>query len=230
MVCRRIRSAIVAGVLAAGGALAGPAFAQAQGVTQSAPTATAEERAATERALLADPRIAGIVGPGQPRVVIGGAEINKQEAEAFLEGGRSTPPSRDIYAMVINPRTNQAARIVYSVAENRVLAVERAMPSSIPLTHDDVEQALGLAKANPEFRQAVGVTLDEFKVLDPGSENTVPYAVQALPLRSSNRSDPCAIDRCLDLIFRTPKGYLPLRVHVDLTRRNAVLLRGGRHP
>jgi hypothetical protein len=49
-------------------------------------------------------------------------------------------------------------------------------------------------------------------------------------LRSSNRSDPCAIDRCLDLIFRTPKGYLPLRVHVDLTRRNAVLLRGGRHP
>jgi hypothetical protein len=78
----------------------------------------------------------------------------------------------------------------------------------------------------------VGGRLDQFTILESGSDARVPFAAQALPLRSTNPRDPCSTDRCLDLIFRTEEGYLSVRAHVDLTKRTATIENkqdGGQH-
>jgi hypothetical protein len=189
---------------------------------------TAEDQAAVERAALSDPRIRAILGAGQPRLVTAEVEADKSEAENFLAGRSVTPPTRRVVVVVSNTQTNKAARALVSLPQNQILAVESVRPADIPLVRDDAEQALALAKANPDLRRAIGDTLDRYAILEPGSEERVPYAAQVLPVASTNRNDPCSTNRCLDLIFRTENGYLPLRAHVDLTRRTVALLGGGR--
>ena len=110
--------------------------------------------------------------------------------------------------------------------------IPAALPSAAPPRLENQSRyekvGLALAKANPELRRAVGETLDRFAILEPGSEERVPFAAQVLPVVSTNRNDPCSTDRCVDLIFRTENGYLPLRAHVDLTRRAVAVHGGGR--
>jgi hypothetical protein len=189
---------------------------------------TAEEQAGAERAVLSYSRIQTLLGTGQPRVVTTEVEPDKGEAENFLAGRSATPPTRRVVVVMSNPQTGKAVRALVAVPQNQVLAVESIRPADIPLVRDDAEQALALAKANPELRQAVGETLDRYAILQPGSEERVPFAAQVLPVVSTNRSDPCSTNRCVDLIFRTENGYLPLRAHVDLTRRTVAVHGGGR--
>ena len=63
---------------------------------------------------------------------------------------------------------------------------------------------------------------------EPDSEERVPFAAQVLPLVSTNQNDPCGSNRCVNLIFRTENGYLPVRAHIDLTRRTVAIQGGGR--
>ena len=114
-----------------------------------------------------------------------------------------------------------------SLPSYRILAVQRLSPRDVPFVREDADQALALAKADPKVRRAVGDTLERFEILNSGEEREVPFAAQALPLRSTSPKDPCSKDRCLDLLFRTPRGYLPLRVGVDLTTRTVTLERKG---
>ncbi len=43
------------------------------------------------------------------------------------------------------------------------------------------------------------------------------------PLRSVDPNDACSRNRCLDLIFRTETGYLPVRADVDLTAQTVAV-------
>jgi hypothetical protein len=124
-------------------------------------------------------------------------------------------------------RTNKVARALVSVPDNRVLEVEGVALTDMPLTRDDANEALALAKASPELRREIGDTLEQYTLLDPGSDARVPFAAGVLPLRSSDPNDRCSVDRCLDLSFRTETAYLPLRAHVDLTSRTVSVERGG---
>jgi hypothetical protein len=113
-----------------------------------------------------------------------------------------------------------------SLPESRVLAVDRIAPAEVPIVREDADHALALTKASPDLRRAVGDTLDQYAILDLAREERVSFAAQALPIRSSDRNDPCSVNRCLDLTFRTATGYLPWRAHVDLTRRTGGRSRG----
>jgi hypothetical protein len=181
---------------------------------------TTEERLAIERTLLSDQRIRAIVGQGEPRIIIAAEELDKAEADAFLTGKSTTRPTRRLTVTLINPQTQQAALALIEPSPNRVLAVQSIVASDIPFLRDDADQALALAKADPNVRHAVGDSLDRFEMLESGSEARAPFAAQALPLRSTDPRDACSVDRCVDLIFRTENGYLPFRVHVNLTRRS----------
>jgi hypothetical protein len=181
---------------------------------------TTEERLTIERTILSDERIRAIVGDGQPRIVISAEELDKAEAEAFLTGRSTTPPTRRLTVTLINRQTQQAAQALIEPSQSRVLAVRSVAASDIPFLRDDVDQALALAKADANVRSAVGDSLERFEVLESGSEARGPFAVQALPLRSTDPRDVCSVDRCVDLIFRTENGYLPFRAHVNLTRRS----------
>jgi hypothetical protein len=200
-------------------------------VTAGGPAAplTLEETRAVQQTALSDARVQAIIGAGQARVFISSGEIDKAEAEAFISGTSTTPPVRPIVVVVFNISTNKAARVLVLPAQNRVLAVRSLPASDVPFGRDDADQALALAKAHPDVRRAIGETLDRFEILDPGSEARIAYAAQALPLRSTNPHDACRVHRCLDLIFRTENGYLPFRVHVDLTKRTVTVSRQGQH-
>jgi hypothetical protein len=224
----RTRSAVFGLTLCVTSCWAAITLCQPQPQSRAAAAITDEDKAAAERAALSDARIRAILGAGQPRVVTAEAEADKGEAENFLAGKSATPPGRRVVVMVSNTQVNKAARALVSLPQYQVLAVESIRPADIPLVRDDADQALALAKANPELRQAVGDTLDRYAILEPGNEERVPFAAQILPVASTNRNDPCSTDRCLDLIFRTENGYLPLRAHVDLTRRTVAILGGGR--
>jgi hypothetical protein len=187
---------------------------------------TSQERLAVEQAALADPRVRAIVGEGQARIATAGVELDKAEAEAFLSGRSTTPPTRRVTVVLTNPQTQQAARVLIEPSQNRVLSVESAPAADVPFLRDDAQEALALAKADPNLRRAVGETLDRYELLESGSEARLPFAAQALPLRSTDPRDLCSVDRCIDLIFRTENGYLSLRAHVDLTRRT-VEIHGG---
>ena len=123
-------------------------------------------------------------------------------------------------------RSARLANLVTATAEG-------PLATPLPLFLDENEGEHGvihghLAKANPQLRQAVGDTIDRYAILEPGSQAQVPFAAQVLPVVSTSRNDPCASNRCVDLIFRTENGYLPVRAHVDLTRRTVAVHGGGR--
>ena len=229
MVAHR-RRCIAAGALAAALYCSAPAPAQVQppARTVASPIAlTTEERLKVEQAVVAEPRVRAIIGEGQPRVVTSAVEVDKAEAEAFLAGRTPTPPTRRVTVLLINPQTQQAAKALVEPAQNRVLSVESIAALDIPFLRDDADRALALAKADPNVRRAVGDTLERYEILESGSDARVPYAAQALPLRSSDPRDVCSVDRCLDLIFRTENGYLPLRAHVNLTKGTVEVHGGG---
>lgn len=207
-----------------------PTGATPGGLVDAAPITT-EERLAIERTILSDPRIRAIVGEGQPRIATTDVEFDKAEAEAFLAGTSPTRPTRRVTIVLINPQTQQAARTVVEPSQGRILTVESIAASDVPVVQQEAEEALALAKADPNVRRAVGDTLDRYVILESGSEARVPFAAQALPLRSTDPRDICSVHRCVDLIFRTESGYLEFRAHVDLTRRTVEIHTdtGGQH-
>ena len=208
-----------------------PTGATPGGLVGAAAPITTEERFAIERTILSDPRVRAIVGEGQPRIAITDVEFDKAEAEAFLAGTSTTPPRRRVTIVLINPQTQQAARTLVEPSQGRILMVESIAASDVPFVQQEAEEALALAKADPNVRRAVGDTLDRYVILESGSEARVPFAAQALPLRSTDPRDICSVDRCIDLIFRTESGYLEFRAHVDLTRRTVEIHTdtGGQH-
>jgi hypothetical protein len=186
---------------------------------------TPAERQAAEQFTLEDPRVRAVVGMERPRIIATDVSVDKAEAEAYLAGRSPNPPTRRVTLVLFNRGSGEAARAVVAPSQNRVLAVQRIDPSDVPVVSDDVGEALTLAKGDPAVRRAIGDTLDRFETLEPGSDRQVPFAVQALPLRGTDPRDPCSVDRCLDLIFRTERGYLPVRARVNLTGR-AVTVEG----
>jgi hypothetical protein len=195
----------------------------------------AEDRRAIENTVLSDKRVRQIVGEEKPRIYIADPEADKAEAEAFLAGTSEKRPSRRVRAAVFNPKTNKAARVLILLDERRVLEVEEIKADQVPFSREDAEEALALAKENREVQHALGEKMERFSISESGSDARIPFAAQALPLRSTNPRDPCSIDRCLDLIFRTEEGYLPMRAHVDLTKRTVTVEtrkrnEGGEHP
>jgi hypothetical protein len=187
---------------------------------------TTEEQLSIERTIVSDPRVRAIVSEAQPRIITAADELDKSEAEAFLEGRTTTPPTRRVTIVVINPQSQQAARVLFELPDNRILAVESIPASDVPFSRNDADEALALAVANPNLRRLVGDNLNRFQILESGSEARVPFAAQALPVRSTDPRDVCSTDRCVDFIFRTEDGYLPFRAHVNLARRT-VEIHGG---
>ena len=94
---------------------------------------------------------------------------------------------------------------------------------------DDREPRENQRHAGVAAREAVGPSLERYRVVPSGEDSSHGYVAQALPVRSYDEADPCSIAHCLDFIFRAERSYLPLRVHVDLGRRRVEVIRGSSH-
>lgn len=217
--------------------LASSAFAQnpvkSQPVARESPALSVQERFMMQNTVLSDARVQQIVGAGQVHVLLGDAQPDKYEEIAFLKGESQKPPSHRVWATVFNPATNKAAEIFMSLEQNTVLRVQEIPAVDVPLMREDVEQALALAKASPDVRGAIGSRIDQFVVADNVTAQTISLAALSLRVRGVDPNDPCTLDRCLDLLFKTDNGFLPLRAAVDLTRQTVTVKNSpgkGKHP
>jgi hypothetical protein len=190
---------------------------------------TSEERSLVERTALTDPRVRRIVGEEKPQVLVSEPQVDKAEAEAFLAGTTDKPPSHLVTVVVFNPKTDRAVRVFIWFERHSIMEVQEIKATDVPLSRADAEAALALAKASPDIRRIVGDRLDQFVILDSGGDAHVPFAAQVLPVATTDPNDPCFADRCLELIFRTETGYLPVRAYVDLTRRTVKPAGGEQH-
>ena len=222
---------LICGLLAAWAACGIP-VAQAQ-QTPGAATVPMDESALT-RAVLADPRARASLGPGEVKTVAVDAASDKSEAAAYLEGRRDALPARHATVLLWNRATDKAIRALVSTTDPRVLGIESLRMADVPLIPEELDEALALVKASPQAQKSVGPSLDRFILVQSGDEYPKVDIVQALPVRSSDPKDPCAAHRCLQFLFRSQQGYLPLRAQVDLSKHAVSVIRGrpheGAHP
>src|SRR5262245_55023958 len=137
---------------------------------------TTEEKLLIERTVLFDPRTRAIVGEGQPRITSTDVHVDKAEAEAFLTGKSATLPTRRVTVVLVNPRTQQAARSLIELSQNQVLTVESIPASDVPFLPDEAREALALAKTDVNVRRAIGDSLDRYVILESGNEARIPFA------------------------------------------------------
>jgi hypothetical protein len=186
---------------------------------ENAASFSAADQQAAIKAVLSNRQVRSILGAGEPLVVAAETDVDKSEAEAFVEGSRTEPPARRLSVLLWNRKTGKAARALLAIPGQQLIEAVPVSQHDVPIVREEVEEALALVKADAAAQRAAGIDLARFHVSEPGSTAAESYVAQALPLRGSQPSDPCTEDRCLDLVFRVEDGYLPLRAHVDLTRR-----------
>jgi len=189
------------------------------------------QRSRLEATLIARPEVRAAVR-GTPRVRYSAPEYDKAEVEAYVTGQTAVAPTPHVEVLILGAQ-GSGARATVALSDQRVLSVTPIAPGDAPFVDEDIAEALGLAREAASARAALGRSLDGF--VPAQARRVYPretLLAEALPLRSSDPKDPCSRDRCLELIFRTPEGYLPVRVQVNLTRRTSTPIRPteGHHP
>jgi hypothetical protein len=192
----------------------------------------ARRRAEIAATVLANPEVRrALGGEAQPILHYGAPVYDKAEIEAYLLGRADRAPSPRVSVVAVGRGGAVAAEV--SVQDRRVLAVSPVAAGDLPLFDEDVAEALALVRGNGAARTAVGARFERFQPAEAGREYPASaYVAEALPTRSSDPDDPCSRDRCLEFVFRTPEGYLPLRIQVDLTRKSVTPIAPseGHHP
>lgn len=201
------------------GLLAASSLASAQPQQGPAMLGAAEQQK-LGAAVLANPEIRRIVGSADARLHFGTPDFDKAELDAFLGGASDVPPRPQVNVLAVS--ATGAARARLSLANGRVVEVQPVPAAELPFFDEDVARALALAQRGERTRAVLGESLSRFEPARAGQEYPpTAYIAEPLPIRSSNPRDPCSRDRCLELVFRTPAGYLPHRVQVNLTRGTA---------
>ena len=170
--------------------------------------------------VLANPEIRRIVGSADARLHFSTPEFDKAELDAFLSGSTDAPPRLQVNVLAVSATGAARARLTFE--NGRVVDVQPVPAAELPFFDGDVARALALAQRGERTRAALGASLSRFEPARAGQEYPpTAYIAEPLPVRSSDPRDPCSRDRCLELVFRTPTGYLPYRVQVNLTRGTA---------
>ncbi|MDQ6766789.1 MAG: hypothetical protein M3Z41_03175 [Candidatus Eremiobacteraeota bacterium] len=167
----------------------------------SPPQTPTNRAAALERILASDRSITGIIGFS--------FEILRTQPVAYRP--------EEFVVDAVSANRESGLRALVSLTTSKVLRSKLLAPLDILITQADVTAALALVKNLPSLRTRLGSTLSLYRASD-FSDARQQYRVEALPVRSTGRSDPCSVHRCLQLLFHAPKGYVAgLRVLVDLT-------------
>ena len=123
--------------------------------------------------------------------------------------------------IVVDAATQDRAVGIRALVDTRtslVVRVERVDTADILYAASDVEKAFAIVKDLPSIRTLLGSAIDQYRASGPDDPDVPAYKIDALPVRGMGVRDECALHRCLDLLFRTPHGYLQgPHVLVDLT-------------
>lgn len=109
--------------------------------------------------------------------------------------------------------------VVIDLEQKAAGEITRLQGTAVPLAYQEVVEAFNLALRNERVRALLGARANEFKVFRPSSAGErSPTRVEGLRVVTSSPGDPCFKHRCVDLLFRLPRGYLAgTSVTVDLT-------------
>ena len=209
--------------LVIGAALAsGAGFAQTRGELD--PLSDSERRLA-ERIVTDDARVRELVGKERVRLVYVelanvkfGTEKDPDEARA----GR--------FAEVLQYRydNDSGVRTLVDLDKHAVRDVERVEGSAVPLTREDLEEAVKLALDSSEVRTLLGREASQYVIPQPSAKKNPPYAIRALLVHSQSRKDPCFRRRCVHLFFQQRDAYLTDSAIVELTERRVRIQKGER--
>jgi hypothetical protein len=109
-------------------------------------------------------------------------------------------------------------RALVDLEKREVNEASRVDGDQVPLTSEDVAEALELALQNEQLRTKLGPEAQQYRV--EGER----YRVEGMRILATDESDPCWKHRCLDLLFRRGQFYLAeFPVTVDLTARTVRL-------
>jgi hypothetical protein len=105
--------------------------------------------------------------------------------------------------------------------------------NSVPLSNEEVNQALNIALQNTTLINLLGPNYQQYRVRTESSREGEPNSVEALRILATSRSDRCYRHRCVSLLFRQGDTFLTgTSVIVDLTAQNVRVERPAprRHP
>lgn len=219
--------------------LVGAAAAQPRSSAVTSPnslyTLNATEADAARAAAQADTRIVSMLGTGASLAQVSGVQLSKADTAPYLSGQTANAPARYVTVILFNPRTSVAANARVQLGTNRVVRVEPVALNEVPVFREEADQAAALVRADRNVRAAVGATIDSYRLRQPGTDG-LQYALEVMPIYTSSVRDLCYTGRCVELHFRTARGYLPLRAQVNLAARTVTLVRrdprqehGGMH-
>lgn len=205
-----------------------PAFAQPRtshvNAANSLYQLNATETNAARAAAQADTRVTSMLGTGATLSQLSGVQLAKADTAPYLSGQTAALPSRYVNVLLFNPRTSTAANVRVQLGTNRVIKVEPLALGELPVFREEAEQATALVRADRAVRAAVGATIDSYRLRTPGTDD-LQYAIEVMPLYTTQVRDLCYTGRCVELRFRTPRGYLPMRAQVNLPARTVTLVR-----
>ncbi len=191
------------------------------------PLSPAERREA-ERIAASDTKTRELLGTGKQRLVyVEFVSVKPQDVEP------SSKEPKDIgrHAEVVYYRFDgdRGVRALVDLRRRAVVDVAELDGDVVPLTRDDVSEALRLAIADPELRRVLGATARTYTVASSGDSRAEgQHVVRGLLIHATLDSDPCWKRRCVQLLFHSGDAYLTNNVVVDLTQERVRAEKGLR--
>jgi hypothetical protein len=123
---------------------------------------------------------------------------------------------REAAVLFYRSDTNDGLRVLVDAATGQVLDSATIRTQSVPIGRAEVQSAAALALNNASVQALLGSDASTFHVgiAASDSDNTI----EGLRLASSDPSDPCSQQRCIELFFRQRGSYIAgYRFSVNLT-------------
>lgn len=174
---------------------------------------TAEERELAVQLAEADPQVKRLRGGG--RQILATVEL------ATPKTGKDDNYSRHAEVLYYRYEGNQGILALVDLQGRRVAESARIAGDAVPLTTQEVNEAVGIALQNRTLINLLGPNYDQYRLSAQNLAPGRPNQVEALRLLGSSPRDPCYQHRCLSLLFRQADTFLTgTSVIVDLTAQN----------
>ena len=183
---------------------------------------TSEEKLIAERIARADSHVGELLGTGRQRLIyVEFLALKPDDEQKTRETpGRPIQIGRHAEVLLYRYDGDLGVRALVDLENRTVKEASRVDGDQVPLTSEDVAEALELALQNEQLRTKLGPEAQQYRV--EGER----YRVEGMRILATDESDPCWKHRCLDLLFRRGQFYLAeFPVTVDLTARTVRLER-----
>jgi hypothetical protein len=192
---------------------------------------TPREKQQAEQIARDDARVKELLGAGRTRLVYVDFMAVKPTQASAQPDSPTVPLAIGRRAEVVFYRYDgdYGIRAVVNLQQGRIEDVRRMESAEVPLTVEDLTDALALARRHDEVKQLLGDDSQRFQVENPARPGPTPRnVVRALRVVAVDASDPCWQHRCVQLFFRRGAAFLIDSAFVDLTTGQVRVERGQR--